>query len=177
MTYSDLLRDPRWQRKRLEKLQEADWQCAKCFSREKTLNVHHKKYRHGAMPWEYEMKELEVLCEDCHESIHHHRRLLRDLINDLSPTVVAATLGYALANHQNQNPKPVDVREWSVAKGVADAVGVAFVGESDAKGGPEWVQSQSDEHGNVLPKKLSDELSEWWCAAGNALEERKRKGE
>jgi hypothetical protein len=70
MSYADLLRDPRWQRKRLEALEAAQWMCSICYSKIKTLNVHHRFYRHGAKPWEYERDELEVLCEGCHELAH-----------------------------------------------------------------------------------------------------------
>ena len=35
-----------------------------------TLNVHHIKYRKGAMPWEYSDDELVTLCEGCHSEIH-----------------------------------------------------------------------------------------------------------
>lgn len=70
MSYSDLLRDPRWQRRRLEIMSRADFSCEKCHSATKTLNVHHKEYRKGAKPWEYADHELECLCEDCHEDEH-----------------------------------------------------------------------------------------------------------
>lgn len=68
--YIDLLRDPRWQRKRLEALEAGDWKCCHCSTTTKPLNVHHKKYRKGAKPWEYDLSELEVRCDDCHKDIH-----------------------------------------------------------------------------------------------------------
>lgn len=78
-TYLELLRDPRWQKKRLEVLNESNWQCSLCFSKGKTLHVHHLQYRKGAMPWEYSREELEVLCEDCHDLAHLARRRLRSM--------------------------------------------------------------------------------------------------
>jgi len=61
---------PRWQKKRLERMEQAGWRCESCESEEKTLHVHHKSYKKGASPWEYENDELECLCEDCHAEQH-----------------------------------------------------------------------------------------------------------
>lgn len=69
MTYSAQLRDPRWQRRRLEALNAADWQCRHCHSDRRTLHVHHLAYR-SVPPWEYEPSELEVLCDICHRKAH-----------------------------------------------------------------------------------------------------------
>lgn len=66
MTYSEKLKDPRWQRKRLEVLQAADFTCADCGSRTETLHVHHCWYEKGLWPWEYPDVAYRVLCKDCH---------------------------------------------------------------------------------------------------------------
>lgn len=68
--YSELLRDPRWQKVRLKKLEQAEWKCELCSGDDKTFNVHHKRYIKGHMPWEYDLAELAVLCEACHEVEH-----------------------------------------------------------------------------------------------------------
>lgn len=70
LAYRVQLKDPRWQRRRLERLQVAHFRCEECADTKKTLHVHHKKYRDGAAPWEYTDDELEVLCDDCHEARH-----------------------------------------------------------------------------------------------------------
>jgi hypothetical protein len=67
--YSDLLKDPRWQKKRLEVLEAAGWSCERCGDKTRTLHVHHKKYRRGADPWEYDREELQSLCEPCHVEV------------------------------------------------------------------------------------------------------------
>lgn len=67
-TYSDLLKDPRWQKKRLEILQRDNFHCCQCGSSVKTLHVHHQYYTKGNMPWEYPDDTLITLCLDCHES-------------------------------------------------------------------------------------------------------------
>lgn len=70
MTYAEKLKDPRWQRKRLEILQRDDWACVRCGDKTKTLHVHHKRYKNNCEPWEYGEHDLEVLCEICHGDHH-----------------------------------------------------------------------------------------------------------
>jgi hypothetical protein len=67
VSYSEKLRDPRWQKMRLEVMQRDKFTCCHCRDDEKTLNVHHLTYTKGAAPWEYELSNLITLCEDCHE--------------------------------------------------------------------------------------------------------------
>ncbi len=64
MTYTNKLRSPEWQKKRLKILQRDNWACCKCADRTTTLNVHHLKY--SGDPWETEESDLITLCEDCH---------------------------------------------------------------------------------------------------------------
>ena len=66
-TYSELLRSPKWQKKRLEIMQRDDFTCQYCGSEDKELQVHHRVYRNGAKPWEYDNSELITLCSHCHE--------------------------------------------------------------------------------------------------------------
>lgn len=64
--YAEKLKDPRWQKKRLEILQRDNWACQKCDSKENTLHVHHRIYLPGCNPWEYPDGYLVTLCELCH---------------------------------------------------------------------------------------------------------------
>lgn len=66
-TYSELLRDPKWQRKRLEVLRRDDFTCQECGSTTKTLHVHHCYYERGRKPWDYPSSGLLTLCYECHE--------------------------------------------------------------------------------------------------------------
>jgi hypothetical protein len=77
LTYSEQLRHPNWQRRRLEMLNAAGFVCQCCKTVDKTLHVHHKQYFKGRMAWEYEDKELLVLCEDCHTQEHVYLDELR----------------------------------------------------------------------------------------------------
>lgn len=64
--YSEKLKDPRWQKKRLEILQRDNWTCQYCGATEKTLHVHHLQYS-GINPWETNEINLITACEDCHD--------------------------------------------------------------------------------------------------------------
>lgn len=75
-TYFEKLKDPRWQKKRLEALDNAEWQCELCCDSEETLHVHHKTYFKGREPWEYDTDQLAVLCEVCHEGVHEEDSLM-----------------------------------------------------------------------------------------------------
>ena len=82
-TYGDKLRDPRWQRKRLEILSRDDFTCRLCGDNESTLHVHHLLYFKGAEPWQYDANCLVTTCESCHEELHVARygeRIVQALI-------------------------------------------------------------------------------------------------
>ena len=67
-TYSEKLKDPRWQKKRLEIFQRDGWACRLCGESEITLHVHHDSYKGN--PWDINSKELKTVCKFCHEIIH-----------------------------------------------------------------------------------------------------------
>ncbi len=67
-TYSDKLKDPRWQKKRLEVLERDGWACRYCGDTKNTLHVHHVLYLSGREPWEYELGVLLTSCKSCHPS-------------------------------------------------------------------------------------------------------------
>lgn len=68
MTYSDKLRDPRWQKRRLEVFQRDGFKCCDCDSESETLHVHHRYYVRGREPWNYPLCAFQTLCKDCHEA-------------------------------------------------------------------------------------------------------------
>jgi len=63
--YAEKLKDPRWQKKRLEVLERAGWECEWCGNGKLTLHVHHLRY--AAEPWEAKDEDLECLCAYCHK--------------------------------------------------------------------------------------------------------------
>lgn len=64
-TYAEKLKDPRWQKKRLEILERDNWTCRHCFATDKTLHVHHLIYTTDN-PWDCDPDILITLCEECH---------------------------------------------------------------------------------------------------------------
>lgn len=70
MSYSEKLKDPRWQKVRLKVFERDYWQCMRCDCDNKTLHAHHLKYENGKDPWEYDLKDIVTLCDDCHTKAH-----------------------------------------------------------------------------------------------------------
>lgn len=66
-TYYEKLKDPRWQKKRLEILERDNFKCSQCRDGENTLNVHHGYYTTNYNPWDYPNETLHTVCEMCHE--------------------------------------------------------------------------------------------------------------
>jgi hypothetical protein len=100
--YAKLLRDPRWQKLRLQILERGGWTCQSCGDSSSTLHVHHLLYHYGSKPWEYIPELLLTLCEDCHEretedgkdaalkfkEAMAHRRLLSEELSLLTTLVL-----------------------------------------------------------------------------------------
>lgn len=66
-TYSELLKHPKWQKRRLQILSEHKFSCQNCGTDDETLHIHHGYYEKGKKPWEYEDDTLHALCGTCHE--------------------------------------------------------------------------------------------------------------
>jgi 5-methylcytosine-specific restriction endonuclease McrA len=90
MTYKEKhktqLLDPRWQKRRLEVLNNDNFQCQYCGNKEKTLHVHHFCY--AANLWDSPDEDLVTLCSDCHKIVHikTFTKLESDLISALQMT-------------------------------------------------------------------------------------------
>lgn len=69
--YKEQMKDPRWQKKRLEVFDHDKWSCQGCGDTTTTLAVHHIQYFKGRQPWEYNTDELITLCERCHSATHN----------------------------------------------------------------------------------------------------------
>lgn len=67
MNYADKLKDPRWQKKRLEIMLRDNFTCQVCKATDKSLHVHHKYYEPNKDPWDYSNDVLVTLCFECHE--------------------------------------------------------------------------------------------------------------
>lgn len=92
-TYAEKLKDPRWQKRRLEILSRDDWACQACGDKTSTLHVHHRFYERGLEPWEAANWALVTLCEDCHELEKENRPALEnELIESLKMHYLAQDL-------------------------------------------------------------------------------------
>ena len=79
--YSKLLRDPRWQKARLEILERDDWRCNMCGDDTQTLHIHHcNGYVKGRAPWDYPAEDLQTLCEPCHKLAHQLANLVPGVV-------------------------------------------------------------------------------------------------
>lgn len=77
-TYQDRLKDPRWQRKRLEVFERFNFQCANCKDSASTLHAHHRYYIQGREPWDYPDVALVCLCDECHQICHENSKIETD---------------------------------------------------------------------------------------------------
>ena len=81
-SYSEKLKDPRWQKKRLEILERDNWTCRFCGCKDKSLHVHHLFYLPKREPWEYPRGFLIALCEDCHTGLNEYDENIVDIITE-----------------------------------------------------------------------------------------------
>lgn len=82
-TYAEKLKDPRWQKKRLEVFERDNFTCQICNSKDETLNVHHKKYSKSGNPWDIYSKFLITYCEDCHKIVEDSKVEINNIFQDV----------------------------------------------------------------------------------------------
>lgn len=88
--YAEKLKDPRWQKKRLQIMERDGWACRYCNETTKTLQVHHTKYAIGD-PWNTPDFFLLTLCDECHEHETNGRKTAEGMLLDvLRATAVSA---------------------------------------------------------------------------------------
>lgn len=135
LTYSEQLKHPKWQRRRLERLNAAQFMCESCGEAEKTLHVHHRRYIKGRMAWEYDDEELPVLCEDCHALEHDARSRLDALISRMDISDIMIMTGYAeglaLRYSWGESTAPICADSGEFVIGLGDALGLSFPEATD----------------------------------------------
>lgn len=107
--YLQLLKDPRWQKKRLQILQRDKFTCQHCGNTEKQLHVHH--FRYSNVPWddlENEDKYLITLCIDCHEKETETQKHIKWEVQSLcawfgSETVLSFLKDYLEISNSQEN--------------------------------------------------------------------------
>jgi len=86
-SYAEKLKDPRWQKKRLEIFERDEWKCILCDDTEATLHVHHTKYLPNHNPWDYDNGDLETLCDVCHEMTHDYEYDVAEIKGNISKVI------------------------------------------------------------------------------------------
>ena len=126
-SYFELLKHPKWQKRRLEILSQNGFECSNCGSTKKTLHVHHCYYEKGKKPWEYPDSALRCLCVDCHQSAEAAKLALEKVLSEIweDDAVYGYALGaYAFHNLGSDDRRLIDIPSYEVAEGIADYWGL-----------------------------------------------------
>ncbi len=86
--YAQKLKNPLWQKRRLEIMQKANFKCEVCSRETRTLHVHHIFYVSGRDPWDYPDAVLVCLCDQCHKVEHDHLGIV-SAVEDLIGTFLS----------------------------------------------------------------------------------------
>lgn len=105
LSYGDKLKNPLWQKKRLDILNRDQFTCQLCSDTTTELHIHHKEYIKGREPWEYEDSNFQTLCKHCHEVSEYLKgdtiilvsKFHNDLINNLTVDCIIVSKIYGLA--------------------------------------------------------------------------------
>jgi len=83
LTYYEMLKHPKWQKKRLEILEREDFSCAWCENdKDNQLHVHHMFYDNDMKLWEYPDHTMVCLCSVCHKAAHDLKKRLEYIVAD-----------------------------------------------------------------------------------------------
>ena len=91
--YSEKLKDPRWQKKRLEILKRDKFRCRFCGNETETLHVHHLEYvDYYKEPWDYSNALLMTLCKTCHQNYNAEFKISAQVV--LNKILIISGLTY-----------------------------------------------------------------------------------
>jgi hypothetical protein len=126
-SYSELLRHPNWQRKRLEVMERAQFQCEACGDNSTTLNVHHSYYEKGAMPWDYPLDSLHCYCQPCHQENHDWASQISRHVGGMNKADAAFVLGVCVAIKAVRNRDLVlNLEDENVCSGVGTFLSIGI---------------------------------------------------
>lgn len=104
MTYLEKLKDPRWQKKRLEVLQYYNFICDQCGDDKTELHVHHRAYIKGREPWDYPLEMFRSVCKPCHANLTQVDQALRGASDNAEIAVLIESIKAYLAEHASIEP-------------------------------------------------------------------------
>ena len=88
MTFTEQIKHPEWQKKRLQILKRDEFRCTNCDSKNDTLHVHHYLYKTDKKIWEYEDKYLTTLCDVCHGNWHAMNDKIKEILCVDATTII-----------------------------------------------------------------------------------------
>lgn len=115
-SYAEMLKDPRWQEKRLRIMDRDGFTCRHCEDRSQNQQVHHAYYERGKSPWEYPDSALTTLCETCHKRAEQERLDLLKLLAELPRQRLLQAIGFlrgATAFKDREVVFPIQQDGWS----------------------------------------------------------------
>jgi len=162
-SYAEKLKDPRWQKKRLEVLNRDGWRCTECGNNTVELHVHHEKY--GSEPWDVDSKFLKTLCQPCHKAEHSKPKTNVINIKEMRSVPKRALLSELLAirkfSDKTENPKglPGHIKHMWEHREKLSAL-------SEEKFQERWgfnnsVKMNSDLHWRVSYDEINNECISW----------------
>jgi hypothetical protein len=123
--YFEKLKDPRWQKKRLEILNIHDFTCQECGNADNTLHVHHPFYEKNKDPWDYESDVLMCVCDSCHSLMHYQENIFDSYAKNVKSGGNGRSLMFyagLLAGFSHDGPFDIDIPDYEFAEGL----GIAF---------------------------------------------------
>lgn len=155
-SYFEKLKDPRWQKRRLDVFQSANFACEYCSDDTSPLHAHHLEYISLRNPWEYDDSQLICLCDGCHRRWHEARDVLNGVLAGLTEAGLDRVMGYALAI-ASLVVAPAD-SDAPVPSGFKGKGWDGLLGGSDG----EWVKGLADAVNGL--RNNSDDAAAWKVA-------------
>lgn len=93
--YGEKLEHPKWQKRRLDTLARDNWKCVWCGAKDRTLDVHHRRYgAWGTNPWEVPDEWLVTACRACHAYVTNGAREATEMVKDLGPRQLQVAMAF-----------------------------------------------------------------------------------
>ena len=116
MTYQEKLKDPRWQKKRLEIFERDGWKCTECKNDQITLHIHHEEYEGD--PWDAPDYKLKTLCEACHNKKSDKLVQLQDFMDDIGLKYRI----FPIPGENEQSPESYNINIWGFGRTWKDII-------------------------------------------------------